>query len=607
MSDLILGPQLPISNSYFDQTFLAKARLHGEACPADPPTEDAALNSFILLHYYDLPLSLYIADKRTLDTSFLTMARRAADSWWKHPTWINEGRTRLFPDSATPAPRHAGIGGLMLRALDGRPELWGWIVEYVEASMYIWLKSHINDRELYIGLREGAFTLQYAVWLAATLPDAYIAQSTGADGSRIRALMLADVEAICLNYYGRLQHADGSWRWGNAVNEYGDSKFTLAATALKSRTSLALADPVPEAIPEGELIWINGLDLLLRVTAAVSPGSKTIAVQQQIWNEAQQRLEWTALQRDLPAGTVGQYAPMVGIMQPFMVGLLLSALCDAHQIVTTPAVKERIRRMILDGCRYLYTNAYTRLVAARFNVAVGGFHYFYGGGTTINPTKYAKGDLTSENITEAWHISSARQAISVILPSFGYAYRISHDEFFRRAGEEMYNSAYSGSDGFRAMLDDTAKNFNQHARRVGSYIAWINTGEPMPTESPDGFKGPMVTDSTGAVWTLGPGKEVLRNGRDVSGGKGTELKYVAKTVYVHGTNNPPTWWTWKDKWINVGDEPGVVVPTPDPPYVERDWPDGRVERLALLNEMHGRGYRPIPPLVGPVVYFEKVN
>ncbi len=622
MSDLILGPQLSPTASWLDRTLIAKARQYGETCPTDPPTDDNGLNSFILLHYYDLPLGLYIAHKRTSDPALLSLARRAADSWWKHPTWIDQGAKRLFPDSPTPAPRHAGIGGLILRALDGRPEMWDWIVEYVKANLDIWLKSHINDRELYIGLREGAFALHHAVWLASALPNSYPRQRDGVsvDGAHTKAQLLADVEAICLNYYGRLQRADGSWRWGNAVNEYGDTKFTLAASALAGFTTLSLVDPVPEAIPQGELIWINGRDLLLRVVAPVPVGSKAIPVQQRVWNDALQRFEWKPLQQDLPAGTVGQYAPMVGIMQPFMVGLLLSALCDAHQLVVAPTVKESIKKQILTGCSFIYEEAYTRLVPVKFGVSVRGFHYFYGGGTTINPTKYATGDLTTENITEAWHISSARQAISTILPAFGYAYKISGDGWFKTAGAEMFDSAYGGSDGFRAMLDDTAKNYNQHARRVGSYLAWTGTpappqpGDPaMPLPSPDGTKAISIVDSSGATWSFGPRSQTFRNGLPAGGGQGTVYKYLGGVVWVLGLDTPtPCWYSWVgNAWARKvalpSVEPGLPEPpAPTDPFLGVTWPSSAGEALALLTKMRGRGYRFLTES-GGTAYFERAQ
>ncbi len=214
--DLILGPQAPLGNSYFDQVQVSRGKQLGQSCPAVPPGDATALNGYILnLQYYDLPLTLYIAAKRTGDAAFTALARNVADSWWQHPQWIGGGSIRLWPDSATPPPRHAGIGGLILRAADGRPELWDWIVSYAQAHLNIWLKTRVNNAALYTGIREGAFALHYATWLAACLPDSYPLQAGGVatNGATTRAQLLADVENIVVNYHGRLQQPDGSWCW----------------------------------------------------------------------------------------------------------------------------------------------------------------------------------------------------------------------------------------------------------------------------------------------------------------------------------------------------------------------------------------------------------
>lgn len=414
MNEFILGPQVPIGDNYFDKTFIEKARQHGLACPTAPPADPEAVTiqgtTFNNHFYYDLPLVLYIAYRRTGDSQFLALARNAADVWWLHPQWIGGGKIRLFPDSATPAPRHAGLGGLMCRALDGRPEMWDWINAYTRAAFDTWIKTRITQPQLHYGLREGAFALQYAAWLVKVLPDTFPLQSggTATNGAALRAQYLADVESACVNYFGRLQLPDGSWRWNTTPDE----------------------------------------------------------------------------PRDVDGGT------WVGIMQPFMVGLTTSALIDSHHVVTTPTVKASIENQVLKACRHLYSDGpYIKdEVEVRSGKRIRGFHYFFHGGTSVNPTKYANGDIKFPwTDVEGWWLASARQPISTILPAYGWAYKVSGDEFFKQAGEELWDAAYSGRDGFRAMMNDTAKNFCQHARRGGSYRAWLGSEivePPLPTPTP---------------------------------------------------------------------------------------------------------------------------
>src|SRR5690348_1424313 len=90
-ADFIIGPQAPIGASWFDQNEIDRARVHGAQCPLVAPSDPDALNSFVLLNYYDLPLTEYIAYKRTGDPTFLAFAQKCADAWWTHPQWIQSG------------------------------------------------------------------------------------------------------------------------------------------------------------------------------------------------------------------------------------------------------------------------------------------------------------------------------------------------------------------------------------------------------------------------------------------------------------------------------------------------------------------------------------
>ena len=87
VSDFIIGPQGPISSSWFDNTEVERGKFHGRNFPATPPT-GAAVDAYTLTHYYDLGLTMAVAYKRTGDPEFLTLFRKVSDSWWKLPGWI---------------------------------------------------------------------------------------------------------------------------------------------------------------------------------------------------------------------------------------------------------------------------------------------------------------------------------------------------------------------------------------------------------------------------------------------------------------------------------------------------------------------------------------
>ncbi len=502
-SEFVIGPQIPITSSWFDQTEIQRAKVHGAKCPDVPPSEANALNDFVLLNYYDLPLTEYIAYQRSGDPVLLGYARKCADAWWQHPQWIKSGAQRDFDNGQGPPPRHAGLGGLMLRAIDGRPEMWDWIVAYTRHQFDNWLKRRINDSTPYYGVREGAFMLHYAVWLAKALPDSY------PNAAQIRAQFLADVEAVSVQYFGRLQYPDGSWRWNTYPDEFTDTdSLTLASPAPIGATSLSILPAHGRiAVLDSAGIPQAGVGLRLpsgaiaaSTSAVVEVGSTVVAVK--------------PLASVIPSATVLQYndGTLQGITQPFQVGLLLNALIDVHRLSTNETVKANVANQILKGARHLYSDGPYRTseIPGLSGKRWRDFFYYYHGGTSVNPTRYEHGggnytDLSSNGdcgTSASCTIAIGRQAISTVFSAYAYAYLLSRDEFYKQAGAELFDSAFVGTDGFRGFADDTAKNYNQNYRMGGRYLGWLAGNQPVPTPSPTPIATP--TPSPTPVVTPSP-------------------------------------------------------------------------------------------------------
>jgi hypothetical protein len=98
--------------------------------------------------------------------------------------------------------RQVQLGGLMVRALDGRPEMWPYIVSWGRNFYDTWLGQRIGMSELHYGIRDGGYTLLYVAWIAQVHPDA-----------AIRAEFKQKALVAARDYYARLQYPDGSWRW----------------------------------------------------------------------------------------------------------------------------------------------------------------------------------------------------------------------------------------------------------------------------------------------------------------------------------------------------------------------------------------------------------
>lgn len=153
------------------------------------------------LNYYDFAFVQYTNYYRTGDQRFLDCARKVADSWWSQPI-IDYGRNLISVTGDSLAPRSIALSGLILRALDGRPEMWPWITDYVDYQYHNWVEVPTTWSGLYFGVRDGGFMLLYAADLGAVHPDPATRSSF-----RSRALSGA------VNYYARLQGTDGSYRW----------------------------------------------------------------------------------------------------------------------------------------------------------------------------------------------------------------------------------------------------------------------------------------------------------------------------------------------------------------------------------------------------------
>ena len=155
-------------------------------------------DAYVNLNYYDNALCQYINYYRTGDDRFLAYARKIADSWWKSPA-IDGGSVK--PEESY-APRNSSLSGLMLRALDGHPEMWPWILAYTRYAFDTWVYTRITYPGIYYGVRDPGYSLLYAANLARVHPDA-----------SVRKELRAKVLDAAVKYYARLQHPDGSWRW----------------------------------------------------------------------------------------------------------------------------------------------------------------------------------------------------------------------------------------------------------------------------------------------------------------------------------------------------------------------------------------------------------
>ena len=97
-------------------------------------------------------------------------------------------------------------------------------------------------------------------------------------------------------------------------------------------------------------------------------------------------------------------------------------------------------------------------------------------------------------------------------------------------------------------------------------------GGTTTTPSADGTTVPttatQIVDNNGAVWTIGAGSAILRNGSGAAGGYGTKILWQSSTIYVFGTDS--NWWQWTGSgWMKsapstTGGTTGGTTTTPSP-------------------------------------------
>jgi len=508
--NFVCGPQLPIGNTYFDRTQLEMAKKLGEQCPVAPPSDPSALEDYHLhLQYYDLPKSEYIVYERTKDEAFRSYGRKCADSYWQHP-WINKGTQRDFYNGRSASPRHGNIGGLILRALDGKPEYWDFIVAYVQAHLNIWLLMRLASPKIHIDVREGAFVFHYAVWLAHVLPNSYPLQSGGmaTNGAAIRAQLHADLEKIVLDYYVRLQKPCGCW-----VYDVKGSDGTLY---------LGITQPFT-------------LGLLLLAFADFHQITTNTTVRD--------KLKEMILKTSRHLYSDGPYRKDDRAVYDPNVRLRFFWYTYHGGTAANPTMFEK-------GGDSWPGNTQDQVRDGRQSIGpvISIYGYAY---------KISNDPFYFEALRELWDAA--------------YGETDGIKTYFNTDGKGFnQHCARAGSGPAWAGLKDTAllpPTVPQPTPAPNPTPAPDPKEPPMPTPSPDGTKGRTITDNSGNVWTIGSSSgagPILLNGKPLGGGAGSELKFVSGIVYVLGTDSPQTWWTWDKRWVSIGPkEPGVVATLPN--------------------------------------------
>lgn len=167
-------------------------------------------------NYYDAVTALYRLYYRTGDTTYRTQARSLADAWWQYPidgcrAWeYGQGTWQL-------QPRIMAVMGLMLRANDGRPEIWTQLMNCVSVPYTNLLSNRyaFQPNQDIAEIREQGYAFLFTVLASILNPDA-----------PTRATWAANAD-LARDYFIANQTGYGGWTFSLGANQnyYGSGNF----------------------------------------------------------------------------------------------------------------------------------------------------------------------------------------------------------------------------------------------------------------------------------------------------------------------------------------------------------------------------------------------
>ena len=167
-------------------------------------------------NYYDSVAALYRLYYRTGNTDYRTQARALADQWWVYPidgcrAWEYGQGTWQIP------PRVMSVMGLMLRANDGRPEIWTQLMNCVSVPYTNLLFNYYayQPNQNIAEIREQGYVFMFTQLAAIMHPDAPTRATWQTNANTARDYFLAN------------QTAYGGWAFVLGANQqyYGGGNF----------------------------------------------------------------------------------------------------------------------------------------------------------------------------------------------------------------------------------------------------------------------------------------------------------------------------------------------------------------------------------------------
>jgi hypothetical protein len=215
-------------------------------------------------NYYDNVVGLYAMYYRTGIDDYLETARKLADRWWE---WymIDKGHAYI-PNTGYwifAEPRSVALTGLMLRALDERPEMWVGIRRFIDYyAPNLTAKAPVSD------LRNQGYQLMWTSLAAIFDPD-----------PDVRAVNLNRIQTSMENKWIPYRQPDGSWLMRVGIESVGlggtlytgKAHVTNGSTAVTgSGTNFTKLDGNGGGCAPGQYIWFTTANSVLTTTGGIN-------------------------------------------------------------------------------------------------------------------------------------------------------------------------------------------------------------------------------------------------------------------------------------------------------------------------------------------------
>ncbi len=289
------------------------------------------INPSTFANYYDNVMAFYSLYYRTGIDTYLQYARTLADRWWTLP-WIDKGQTCNL-SGLTPCltARARSFTGLVLRALDGRPDMWPGLRKWWDADRYMITHSSIYDT------REQAYQTANVALCAMFDPDSDHQQLCANDlSTALGTLWTANEKSG--GYW--LNPSYGYATWNGAPGTVSVTNGSTMVQGVGTNWSAAM-------FPEGNAFWITKAPL-------DSVNGDPVSYSATYVDSTHVRLD-RPYEGPTSSNRGWQSNNLVGYgTQPFMMGIAVSAFYYAYLATGD----DRARQMAIDSAYWIAQNGY---------------------------------------------------------------------------------------------------------------------------------------------------------------------------------------------------------------------------------------------------------